>query len=108
MTIATDLSNAGHQSVDTAAERAHRAVDSARQKAAPALQRAAGAAHRTIDKVSAAATPAAQWISDSGKQLGTRSTQLADACSDRVRARPIVSVAAALAIGYFVGKFLQR
>jgi ElaB/YqjD/DUF883 family membrane-anchored ribosome-binding protein len=112
MTTATDFSsdfsNASAGSVNTAADRAHRAVDRARETAAPMLQRAAGAAHRTIDKVAAATAPAAQWISDNGKQLGTKSTQLADACSDRVRARPFVSVAAALAVGYFVGKFLQR
>jgi ElaB/YqjD/DUF883 family membrane-anchored ribosome-binding protein len=29
-------------------------------------------------------------------------------CSDQVRARPFVSVAAALAVGYLVGKLLQR
>jgi len=104
MNTATEFSTAGVRSVNTAADRAHRAVERARERTAPLLQRAVGAAHRTIDKVS----PAAQWISDNGRQLGTRSTQVADAYSDRVRARPFVSVAAALAIGYFVGKFLQR
>jgi ElaB/YqjD/DUF883 family membrane-anchored ribosome-binding protein len=108
MNTATEFSTTGVRSVDTAADRAHRAVDRAKEKTAPLLQRAVGAAHRTIDKVSAATAPAAQWISDNGKQLGTRSTQLADVCSDRVRARPFVSVAAALVVGCLVGKFLQR
>jgi len=104
----TEFSTAGVRSVNSAADRAHRAVKRANESTGPLLQRAVGAAHRTIDRVSAATAPAAQWVSDNGKQLGTRSTQLADVCSDRVRARPFVSVAAALAIGYFVGKFLQR
>ena len=96
------------RNVDLAADRMHRAVDRAKEKAAPMLQRAATAAHRTIDKVATATAPAAQWVSDNGRQLGTKSTQFADVCSDRVRARPFISVGAALAIGYFVGKFLQR
>jgi len=108
MNSATDFSTAAAHTVSTAAAPAHRAVDRAKERAAPMLQRAAGAAHRTIDRVTATAAPAAQWISDSGRQLGNKSTQLADACSDRVRARPFVSVAAALVAGYFAGRFLQR
>ncbi|HET7031620.1 MAG TPA: hypothetical protein VFJ48_00745 [Casimicrobiaceae bacterium] len=106
MNTATDFTPI--RNVDLAANRAHRAVDRAKDRAAPMLQRAASAAHRTIDKVASASGPAAQWISDSGKRLESRSTQLADVCTERVRARPLVSVAAALAIGYFIGKFLQR
>ncbi len=106
MNTATDFSPI--RTADLAADRAHRTVDRAKEKAAPMLQRAAGLAHRTIDKVASVSTPAAQWVSDNGRRLGNKSTELADVCSDRVRARPFVSVAAALAIGYFLGKFLQR
>ena len=106
MTTITELSPI--RNVDLAADRAHRAVDRAREQAAPMLQRAATTAHRAIDKVATATAPAAQWVSDNGKRLETRSAQLADVCSERVRARPLVSLAAALAIGYFFGKFLQR
>src|SRR5262245_34348174 len=105
-TTTTEFAPIGN--VDLAADRAHRAVDRAKEKAAPMLQRAATAAHQTIDKVASATAPAAQWMSDNGRRLGTKSTQLADVCSDRVRAQPFVFVGAALAIGYFVGKFLQR
>ena len=106
MSTATDFSPI--RNVDLAADRAHRVVDRAKDKAAPMLQRAASAAHRTIDKVASASAPAAQWVSDNGRRLGSKSTQLADVCSDRVRERPFVAIAAALALGYFFGKFLQR
>ena len=106
MTTTTEFSPI--RNVDLAANRAHRAVERAKEKATPMLQRAATTAHRTIDKVATASAPAVQWVSDNGRRLETKSTQLADVCSDRVRARPFVSVGAALAIGYFVGKFLQR
>ena len=105
MNTATDFSTAR---LDSAADQAHRAVDRAKEKAAPVLERAASAAHRTIDNVTRATAPAAQWVSDNGKQLASKSTEFADACSNQVRARPFVSVFAALAIGYFVGKLMQR
>jgi ElaB/YqjD/DUF883 family membrane-anchored ribosome-binding protein len=97
----------GSNPVATAAERAHQVVDRAAEKAAPALERASSAVHRTIDKAADVAAPAADWVADNGKQLATRSTELADACGNYVRARPLVSVAGALAIGYFVGKLMR-
>lgn len=97
----------GSNPVAAAAERAHHVVDRAAEKAVPALERASGAAHRTIDKAVDVAMPAADWVADSGKQLATRSTEIADACSGYVRARPLVSVAGALVLGYFVGKLMR-
>src|SRR4030095_3371665 len=98
MNTATDFSTAR---LDNAADQAHRVVDRAKEKAAPVLERAASAPHRTTDNVARASPPAAQWVSENSKQLASRSTELADACSNQVRARPFVSVFAALAIGYF-------
>jgi ElaB/YqjD/DUF883 family membrane-anchored ribosome-binding protein len=106
MTTATDYS--GARSIDSASDQAHRAVDRAKDKAAPFLDRAASAAHRTIDNVTNASGPAVQWMSDSSKQLAERSTKFADAATDQVRARPFVAVGAALALGYLIGKLLQR
>ena len=63
---------------------------------------------RCIDKSAVgAATPAAEWVSDNGKALATRSADLADACSGYVRARPLISLAGALTIGYLAGKMLR-
>jgi len=107
MNTATDFSTTPSK-VDSAADQAHRAVDRAREKAAPALERVASVAHRTIDNVAKATAPAAEWMTENGKQLATKSTELADACSNQVRARPFVSVAAALALGYLIGKLVQR
>jgi len=89
------------------ADRAHQAVDKAAEKAQPAIERASSAAHRTIDKVADAAAPAAQWAAESGKQIATKSGELTEVCSSYVRARPFVSIAGALAIGYFVGRITR-
>jgi ElaB/YqjD/DUF883 family membrane-anchored ribosome-binding protein len=106
MKTATDLSTVN--GVGSAADQAHRVVDRAKEKAAPAAERAAEAAHRTIDNVAKAAAPAARWASENSDHLATRSTQFVELCSDQVRARPLVAVAAALAVGYLVGKLNQR
>ena len=104
----TTTATSGAHTAKNAADQAHRLVDRAREKAAPVVERAATAAHRTIDTVANATTPAAEWIAVNRKQLASKSTELADACTNQVRARPFVSVAAALAIGYLIGKLMQR
>lgn len=93
--------------VGNAADRAHQTVDRAADRAAPVLERAASAAHRGIDKAADVAAPAAEWVNESRKELAARSNELADAASGYIRARPLVAVAGALAIGYFAGKLLR-
>jgi len=88
-------------------DRAHETVDKAAEQVAPAVQRVSSAAHETIDKVANAAAPAAEWAAQSGRELSKKSNELAEACSDYVRARPLVSVAGALAIGYLAGRMLR-
>ena len=104
----TTTAASGTNTFESAADQAHRVVDLAREKAAPIVERAATAAHRTIDTVAGATTPAAEWVAVNRKQLATKSTEFADACTNQVRARPFVSVAGALAVGYLIGKLIQR
>jgi ElaB/YqjD/DUF883 family membrane-anchored ribosome-binding protein len=105
MTTANTMSTS--TPVSSMADRAHQAVDKAAEKATPALERASSAAHRTIDKVAGAAAPAAQWAAESGQQLVSKSNQLTEAASGYVRERPIVAVAGAIAIGYFIGRLMR-
>ena len=91
----------------TLRDRAHETVDKAAEQIAPALQRASSAAHDTIDKVANAAEPAADWAAQQKEQLATKSNELAEACSNYVRERPLASVIGALAIGYFAGRLLR-
>ncbi len=97
----------GSNPISTAAGRAHQMVDDVAQKTAPALQSATARAHETIDKVASAGTSAADWATTNGTQLANKSGALADACTGYVRARPLVSVAGALALGYFVGRVIR-
>jgi len=97
--------------VSNMAERAHQTVDrvadKVADKAAPALERARSGVHTTIDKVADGAACGAEWASENGKALAARSSQMTDACAEYVRARPLVAVAGALALGYLVGRIAR-
>jgi ElaB/YqjD/DUF883 family membrane-anchored ribosome-binding protein len=91
--------------INAVAGQAHKAIDRAADSAQPALDRATAAAHRTVDRAADAAKPAAEWVTESGKQVAARSGAMVDACGNYVRARPLATVAAALALGYLAGKW---
>ena len=97
----------GNNPVADAAGRAHQMVDSVAEKAAPAVQTAAIKAHETIDKAASAGTSAADWAKANGTQIAEKSSALAEVCSGYVQARPFVTVAGALAIGYLVGRVMR-
>ncbi len=108
MTASGTLTNG---TVSNMTERAHQTVDRVADKladkAAPALERTRAGAHQTIDKVVDGAACGAEWATENGKALATRSTQMTDACAEYVRARPLVAVAGALALGYLVGRIAR-
>jgi len=89
------------------ADRAHQIVDKAVDQLAPVIQGASTAAHQTIDRVATAAAPVAEWASENGRQLASKSSELAEVCSAQVRARPFVAIAGAAAIGYIAGRMLR-
>ena len=97
----------GSNPISSAAGRAHQMVDDVVQKAAPVVQTASARAHETIDKVASAGSTAADWATESGTQLANKSGALAEACTGYVRARPLVSVIGALALGYFAGRVIR-
>jgi ElaB/YqjD/DUF883 family membrane-anchored ribosome-binding protein len=108
MTASNTMSTTNPASaVSGIADRAHQAVDKAAEKAMPALERASSAAHRTVDKVADLAAPAAEWATESGKQLAAKSGELTEVCSSYVRARPLVAIAGAVAIGYLIGRITR-
>lgn len=110
MTASSTLASS-HATVANMAERAHQTVDRVADKVAdkttPALERARSGAHTTIDKFADGAACGAEWASENGRALAQRSGQVTDACAEYVRARPLVAVAGALALGYLVGRIAR-
>jgi ElaB/YqjD/DUF883 family membrane-anchored ribosome-binding protein len=106
--VMNTTSMSGGNGASEMVEKVHQMVDKAADQVAPVVQGASTAAHQTIDRVASAAAPVAEWASENGRQLAARSSELAEACSAKVRARPIAMIAGAIAIGYLAGRLLRQ
>ena len=90
-----------------AATRAHSALDTALDKAAPAVNRMVDKAHATIDRVAERAIPAAEAVQSAVNKTQETSTRMMEACATSVRAQPLVAVGVAAALGYLVGRLTR-
>lgn len=100
-------SNAASNAANTMADRAHQAIDRAAERAAPALDRVRTGVHNTVDKVADSAATGVDWAAQNTKVIARKGTELGDVACAYVRDRPLVAVAGALALGYFVGRLLR-
>jgi len=104
-TATTTLS--GNNSIASAAGRAHQLVDDVADKAAPAVQSATAKAHDTIDTVAGAGKSASDWMSSNGAQLAGKAGAALETCAGQIRARPLLTLAGAMAIGYLAGRVMR-
>jgi len=93
--------------VESAAQTAHRTVDSLADKATAQVDRVSGAVHRTVNSAADAATSAGQWASNVPGQAKEVQTKITEAACASIRARPISTVAGALVIGYLLGRLAR-
>jgi len=93
--------------VEDAAQTAHQATDKIADKAATQVDRLSGTAHRAVDSAAGAASSAAEWASNIPEQAKQVQAQLTEAASASIRARPIVTVAGALFVGYLLGRLAR-
>jgi hypothetical protein len=99
--------NAASAKVEGAAQTAHQATDKISDKAAAQVDRLSGTTHRTVDNAADAASSAAEWASTIPEQAKQVQAQLTEAASASIRARPIVTVAGALFVGYLLGRLAR-
>jgi hypothetical protein len=97
----------GNDSIANAAGRAHQLVDDVADKAAPAVQSATGKAHETIDIVAGVGKSASDWVSSNGAQVVGKTGAMLESCAVQVRARPLLTLAGAMAIGYLAGRVMR-
>lgn len=93
--------------VEGAASAAHRTTDELADGAAARVERVSGTAHRAIDGAADAATTAAGWAAALPEQARQLQTGLTESASASIRARPLATVAGALAIGYLLGRLAR-
>ncbi len=93
--------------VDDAARSAHRATDQVADNATAAVDQLSGATHRSINSAADATTSAAEWGSSVVEQAKQVQTRLTESASASIRARPLSTVAGALAVGYLLGRLAR-
>ena len=93
--------------VEGAASAAHRTTDDLASGASAQVERLSGTAHRAIDGAADAATTAAGWAAALPEQARQIQTGLTESASASIRARPLATVAGALAIGYLLGRLAR-
>ena len=102
-----NLANPVNAKVEGAAQAAHQATDKIADKATAQVDRLSGTAHRAINTAADGATSATEWASSAAEQAKQVQTRLTDSASASIRARPIVTVAGALVIGYLIGRLAR-
>jgi uncharacterized protein YjbJ (UPF0337 family) len=93
--------------VEGAAQTAHQVTDKIADEAAGQVDRLSGTAHRAVDNAADAASSAAEWASSIPEQAKQVQAQLTETASASIRARPIVTVAGALFVGYLLGRLAR-
>ena len=93
--------------VDAATVAAHRTIDSASDKARPALDQIVSGAHVAVDRASVAATHAAGTLGVKGDQLNVSGQKLMDHAEGYVRQHPVASLGMAVAAGYILSRLLS-
>jgi ElaB/YqjD/DUF883 family membrane-anchored ribosome-binding protein len=94
--------------IEGAAQTAHQTVDKVSEKTNSQVDRLSGMAHRAVDSAADSASTAAQWASAIPEQAKQVQTKISEAACTSIRARPLVSVAGAIAVGYLLGRLGRR
>lgn len=95
------------RSVDQAESGAHHAVDRVTDAARPAMDRMASGAHVAIDKIAGAAGNAADTIGEKGEQLKNAQAKAMEQSRGYVRAHPLATLGAAVAVGFVLSRILR-
>ena len=102
-----NIQNTLERGVDAATVAAHRTIDSASEKARPALDQIVSGAHVAVDRASGAATHAAGTLGVKGDQLNVSGRRLLDRTEGYVRQHPVASLGMAVAAGYVLSRVLS-
>jgi ElaB/YqjD/DUF883 family membrane-anchored ribosome-binding protein len=103
----TPNANAAGAKVEGVAQTARQATDNIADKANAQVDRLSGTTHRAVDHAADAASSVAEWASGIPEQAKQMQAQFTEAASASIRARPMVTVAGALFVGYLLGRLAR-
>ena len=104
---ALNPSNQTNPKFESAAQTAHRGVDSVADKATAQVDRLSGSAHRAVNSAADAVGSATEWASGIPEQAKQAQVRLTEAACTSIRARPISTVVGALIVGYLLGRIAR-
>jgi ElaB/YqjD/DUF883 family membrane-anchored ribosome-binding protein len=94
--------------VDTAGSALHSGIDKVADPARQAVDRMSSVAHQTVDKVASSASETAWRFSDQTRRLTEAPAKALESSKAMVLDKPLQAVAAALAIGFVLGRLTAR
>lgn len=94
--------------VDTAGAALHTGIDKVADPAKEAIEKASSAAHGGVDRLASGATHAADRFSAQTQRIAEAPQRALDYSKSRVQDKPLQAVAAALALGFIIGRLTGR
>ena len=102
-----DITSKLLRGVDTAGAALHTGIDKVADPAKNAIEKASTAAHGGVDKLATGATQAADRFSAQTQRIAEAPQRALDYSKSRVQDKPLQAVAAALALGFIVGRLMR-
>jgi len=94
--------------VDRTAGAAHRVVDTLADQALTGVGNVSGSLHVAVNQAADAVTNAADWVAHVPATLQRKTTRLADATFNTIKARPFLTLGGAIAVGIIIGRLARR
>ena len=94
--------------VESAGAALHSTIDKLADPARSTVERMSSAAHQSVDKLAGNASYVAERFSDQTRRVTEAPAQALEYSKSWVQERPLEAVAAALAIGFIVGRLTAR
>ena len=100
--------NAVHKGVDSAGAVLHSGIDKVSEPVRAAVDRLSTSAHSTVDKIASSATDTADRFLDQTRRVTEAPSQALTYSKSWVQDNPLEAVAAALALGFILGRMTGR
>ena len=100
--------NPVQRGVESAGAALHSTIDKLADPARSTVERVSSAAHQTVDKLAGNASHVAERFSDQTRRVTQAPAHAMEYSRSWVQERPLEAVAAALAIGFLLGRLTAR
>jgi hypothetical protein len=104
---AVSTRNPASAQLESAVIAAHQTTDKIADKATVQVDRVSGTVHRAVNNIADAAITTANWAAAVPERAQEAKTKLTESACNSIRARPLGTVAGALAVGYLLGRLAR-